>query len=105
MLLHQFREHAVLRAHAVLEVSDAALRLEVGALRGAVGALQGGGAVLKELLEPAIEDGGLESGLVANGGDRDLVDQVASEQHHFLRCRVVLPRACHRGILRAQFYG
>lgn len=84
MLFHELREHGVLRAHAVLEVRDAALRLEIGPLRAAVAALQGGCAVLQELLEPPIEDGGLESGLVADRRDRDLVDQMATA--YFARC-------------------
>src|SRR5438105_4545930 len=105
MVLHQLRQHVILRAQPVLEMRDAALRLEVRTLRRAIGTLQRGGAILKQLLEPAVEDGGLELGLLADRGYRDLVDQVAPQERHLLCSREVLPSAFHVGVLRAQFYG
>jgi hypothetical protein len=105
MVLHQLREQVVFRAEAILEVGDAALGLEVRPFGSASGTLQGEGAVLKELLEPPVEDRRLQLGLIADRRDRDLVDQVAAQQRHLLCGRGVLPRAFHLGALRVQFYG
>ena len=77
MLLHQLREHGVLGLQSLFEMRDAALGLEIGPLRSRAGApLERGGALLKELLEPAMEDGGLEPGLVAELRHGHLLDQV-----------------------------
>lgn len=95
----------VFRAQALLEMGNAALGLQVRPLGRAIRPLQGGGPVLQQLFQPPIEHGGLERGLVADRRDGVLVDQVASEQRHLLRCRVVRPLAFHGGVLRAQFYG
>jgi hypothetical protein len=105
VFFHELRQDSVLGAEPVLQVGDAALGFDIGALGLAVGALEGGGAVFKELLEPAVEDRRLELGLVAKGGDRDLLDKVAAEEGHLLLRRERLPGAFHWGVLPAQFYG
>ena len=105
MFFHELREDTVLRAEPLLQLRDAALRLEVGPLGLAGGPLEGRSSVLKELLEPAVEDGGLELGLVAKRGDRRLLDEMAAEENHFLLRREVLAGSFHWSVLPAQFYG
>lgn len=78
MLFHELREHVVLRAKSLLQPHDAAARLKVRLLSGrTVRALQDDRTVLKKLLEPTIEDGGLDLGFVAEGRDRNLRSRAA----------------------------
>jgi hypothetical protein len=99
MLLHELGEDRVLGLEPLLQVPDAPLGMDGRAIGLAIRPFQGGGAVLKELFQPAVEDRGLELGLVADRRDRDLVDEVALEQGNLLLGRVMLSFPCHRGVL------
>ena len=51
--------------------------------------------VLKELLEPPVEHGGMELMLVAQSGNRNLFDQVPVKNRHLLLWGVMLTLVAH----------
>jgi hypothetical protein len=69
----------------------ASLDLLVGTRRGP----EGRGPVLKELLEPAIEDRGEDVMLLAQTGNRNPVDQVPAENRYPLLGGVMLAFVVH----------
>ena len=72
MLGHQFGQDFVLGLDLLLQELDPLLLL-LDLTDGTFLRLEGGSSVFKELLLPAIEDGGLQSMLLAQIGNRDLV--------------------------------
>src|SRR5438309_19691 len=73
MFLHEFREDFVLALELLLQVGDP-LVLGVGGASGA--GLEGGGAVLEELLLPAVEHGGVDAVLVTQIRDGDVFEEM-----------------------------
>src|SRR5438874_6825381 len=73
MFLHEFREHFVLALELLLQGGDP-LVLGVGGPSGA--GLEGGGAVLEELLLPAIEHRGVDAVLVTQIRDGSLLEEM-----------------------------
>jgi hypothetical protein len=72
VLGHQFRQDFVLGLHFLLQELDPFLLL-LDLTDGTFLRLEGRGSVFKELLLPAIEDGGLQSMFLTQIGNRDLV--------------------------------
>jgi len=92
VLRHQLGEDLVLGLDLLLQVGDPLL------LCGVVGwplLLEGRRPVLEELFLPAVEDRGLQAQLIAELGDRLLVQQMPPQDGDFLFRRVVLPLLLH----------
>ena len=78
MLLHELAQHLVLALDLGLQGGDA-LGVGVG-LGAARGALKSGRGVLEERLLPTVELRGLDAQLLAQVGDRSLLDQMAPQR-------------------------
>ena len=91
MLFHELRQDLVLLLQLGLQKGNALLRLFVHAGRRP----EGRGAVLKELLEPAVEDGGVDLMFVAQSGNRNLIDQVPTQNGDLLLRGVTLALVVH----------
>jgi len=94
VLFHQLGQHFVLPLQLGLQEGDALLagfHLLVGARRRS----EGRGPVFKELLQPAIEDRGVELMFVAQSGYRNLLDQVPAENGDLLLRGVMLALVAH----------
>ena len=92
MLLHQLREHLVLVEELGLELFHPfAFGLEFFARL----LLECRGAVLKELLLPAVEDRGLKVVLVAKIRDGHVVEKMSLQYRNLLRWGVVLSLLVH----------
>src|SRR5262249_55570699 len=81
MFLHQLREDFVLALELLLGEGDP-LILGVSGASGA--GLEGGGAVLEELLLPAVEDGGVDAVLVTQIRDGDVFEEIEPQEGHLL---------------------
>src|SRR5438477_7465170 len=84
MLLHQLGEDLVLALELVLEGSDRSVLGVLAGLAAFAGVIEGGGAVLEELLLPEVEEGHGEVVLLADVGDRLLLQEVEAEQGDLL---------------------
>jgi hypothetical protein len=84
VLLQEFGQDLVLALELVLEGSDLAVLGVLLGLASPAGVLKGGGAVLEELLLPAVEEGGVEAELVAQVGNGGLLQEVAAENGNLL---------------------
>src|SRR5262249_54088960 len=81
MFLHQLREDFVLALELLLGEGDP-LILGVSGASGA--GLEGGGALLEELLLPAVEDGGVDAVLVTPIRDGDVFEEMEPQEGHLL---------------------
>src|SRR6516225_7645087 len=81
MFLHKFREDFVLALELLLQGGDP-LVLGVGGASGA--GLEGGGAVLEELLRPAVEHRGVDAVLVTQIRDGDVFQEMESQDGDLL---------------------
>ena len=95
MLFGQLSDHLVLLAELGLELfHPQRVVTSNGSVRATV-ALQRLGSVLEELLQPAVELRGPYSNLIAEVGNRLLVDQVTTQHRHlFFPCQM-LPGFLH----------
>ena len=94
MLFHELGEHLVLLLQLGFQKGDpllAGLDLFVGSGRRP----EGRDAVLKELLEPAVEDGGVDLMFVTQSRNRNLIDQVPAENGHLLLGGMMLAFVAH----------
>jgi hypothetical protein len=92
VLLHQLGQDIVLPLELLLQGCDALLGL-VGL--GAGADLEGSHAVLEELLLPVVEQRGVNAGLFADGGNRDLVEQVPAQDGNLFLGTEMLTRFEH----------
>src|SRR6516165_4501343 len=81
MFLHEFREDFVLALELLLQGGDP-LILRVGGPSGA--GLEGRGAVLEELLLPAVEHRGVDAVLVTQIRDGDVFEEMKSQDGDLL---------------------
>jgi hypothetical protein len=101
VLLHQLGQHLVLGAELGLQGSNLAVLGIRAGLAAPAGLLEGGGAVLEENLLPVVEEGRLDAVLIAQVGDRDLLQEVAAQDGELLLGREVAALlAGHGGYLR-----
>ena len=84
MLLHQLRQDFVLALELVLQGGDRAVLGVVRRRAPPTGVREGGGAVLEELLLPAVEEGRVEAELVAQVRDGGLLQEVAAPKGDLL---------------------
>jgi hypothetical protein len=94
VLFHQLGQHLILLLQLGLEEGNAllaGLHLFVGPGRRS----EGRGPVLKELLQPAVEDRGVDVMFVAQSGNRNPIDQVPAENGHLLLGGVMLAFVAH----------
>ena len=96
MGLHNLRNHLVLVGDSSLE--RCVLPFQPAVL-GVVFSLEGRRAVLEELLLPLVEQGGMQSMLVAKVGNGHLLDQMPLENPNLLLARKLPPRPCHSHFL------
>src|SRR5262249_7956152 len=75
-----------------------------GGFAAFAGVLEGSGPVLEELFLPAVEEGRMDAVLVAQVGDRLLLQQMKPQDGYLLRGRVVLAWGAHGMILRGECY-
>jgi len=92
VLRHQLGQNLVLGLDLLLQVLDAFL---LGRVVGAALPLEGRRPVLKELLLPAVEDGGVDAGLFAQVRDRNFLQEMPPQDGDLLFCGVVLPLLSH----------
>lgn len=95
MRFQEFGDDLVFALVLILKRFDGFSQLGLGI---SVFALQGGGPVLEELRLPLVEKCGLDLQLVAEVGNADAVNQVASENGHLLISRVVLAGLSHGAV-------
>jgi hypothetical protein len=80
VLLQEFREDLVLALELLLEGGDLAILGVVLGFAAMAGILEGGGAVLEELLLPEVEEVHGQVVLLADVGDRLLLQEVEAKQ-------------------------
>jgi hypothetical protein len=100
VLLHQFGQDLVLLLELPLQDRELAV---LGVFRGfatLAGLFKGRGAVVEELLLPAVEAGRRDAVLVTPVAHRLLLQEVEPQDGHLLRSRVVLALAVHGMVLR-----
>src|SRR4051794_21606410 len=100
MLLHDLGEGLMLAAELVLQVSDLAVLGIRNDLVGFDGLLEGSGAVLEELLLPAVELGSVNAVFVAQIGDRDFFQEVLAQDRNLILGGVVAAGLAHAFVLR-----
>src|SRR6478672_124993 len=96
MLLQQLGEDFVLALELVLEGGDLLVLGVLVGLAAFAGVSEGSGAVLEELLLPEVEEVHGEVVLLADIGDRLLLQEVEAEQGDFLLGGVVTALAGHQ---------
>src|SRR2546428_12735101 len=94
MLFHELGQDLVLLLQLGLQKGDALLA-SLDLLVGAGRRPEGRGPVVKELLEPAIEDRGVDLIFVAQSGNRNLIDQVPAQNGYLLVRGVTLALVVH----------
>src|SRR4051812_26765336 len=99
MFLHDFREDLVLAFELLLQGRDPLL-LEVGRPLGA--AFEGGGAVVEELLLPAVEHRGMDAVAVAEVRDRRVLQEVEPKDRELLLGGEPFPRLLGHGTTSAR---
>jgi len=82
VLFHELGQNRVLLLQLAFEEGDALLT-GLDLLVGPWPRDEGRGPVLKELLEPTVEDRGVDVMLVVQGGDRNPIDQVSAQNRTF----------------------
>lgn len=92
MLFHQLGQNLVLGPQLLFQSGHALL---VALLRGVALTLEGGGTVFEELLQPVVEDAGLQLEFFTKGGNRNLVDQMPAQDRDLLFWSVVLAFLSH----------
>src|SRR5436305_12075132 len=95
MLLHQLGKDVVLDAELVLQGGDLAVLAILRGFATFAVVFEGRGAVLEELLLPQVEEVDREVVLLANVGDRLLLQEMESEQGDLLFRREVPTLASH----------
>jgi len=88
VFFHQLGQNLVLGLELPFQGSDAFLVALTVSIRAMV--LEGGGPVLKELLQPAVEDRRMEAEFLTEIGNRNLLDQVPTQDGDLLFRGVVL---------------
>ena len=94
MFFHEFGEYGVLALELGFKAFDFLL---VGVFDGLglAAVVEGGVAVLKELLEPAVDLVGIEAELIAEVRDGDLVEEMAFEDGDLFGASEVTTRLGH----------
>src|SRR5689334_20233851 len=99
MFFHKFGEDLVLAFELLLQECDPLL-LEVSRPLGAT--FEGGGAVVEELLLPAVEHRGMDTVAVAEVRNRRVLQEVEPEDREFLLGGESLPRLLGHGVASAR---
>src|SRR5215472_18782965 len=94
MLRHQLRQNLVLGLHLLLQELNPLLLVRNLPSR-TLFRFKCRRAILEELLLPTVENRGLQPLFFAELGNRHLVDEMASEDSHFLCSRVMLTFVFH----------
>jgi hypothetical protein len=102
VLVHQLRQHLVLLTHFGLQGLDAARLRQRGARRLGPRLVEHAGPFFEQLLPPLVEHGRLQSVLLANLGDRLVLDQMRSQDGDLLSARKIPSFFRHGTLLRLE---